>query len=116
MPRTLKESVKVNRLPSLSESGADVKDHLLCLNRSTANTGPEWFERTLLQLDASLLSAQNDDNGIKPDNDRRIPLHIWWGWQDGMVPRKGQRESLATCLHFTSEAWLKHSSVAEQYT
>jgi hypothetical protein len=67
-------------------------DHLLCLNRGTINTGPEWYQKTLLQLDARLLAAQ--DGTIK----RRIPLQIWWGWQDGMVPRQGQRESLTSNL------------------
>lgn len=80
---------------------AETPDHLLCLNRGTANTGPEWFERALLQLDASLLSVQGEGQKSDSQNDRRIPLHIWWGWQDGMVPRKGQRESLQ--LGFT---WL----------
>lgn len=71
-------------------------DHLLCLNRAQANTGPEWFERTLLQLDASLLAAQGGTL------DRRIQLHVWWGWQDSMVPRKGQRACLLS--HRSSKA------------
>jgi len=60
-----------------------MKDHLICLNRLNANTGPEWIEDTLTQLDSTLLSAQVGER-------RKIPLHIWWGWLDGMVPRKGQ--------------------------
>jgi hypothetical protein len=72
---------------SRREDHAQILDHLLCLNRGTANTGPEWFEKTLLQLDARLLAAQ--DGKVR----RRIPLDIWWGWQDGMVPRPGQCSS-----------------------
>ena len=85
------------------EQRADDLDHLLCLNRSNANTGPEWFERTLLQLDASLLDSQDHKQENGSEKGRRIPLHIWWGWQDGMVPRKGQREYCV--LHLASEHW-----------
>ena len=56
------------------------------MNRLNANTGPEWIQDALNQLDATLLSAQVGER-------RRIPLHIWWGWLDGMVPRKGQCRS-----------------------
>jgi hypothetical protein len=64
-----------------------VLDHLICLNRLNANTGPEWIENALLDLDARVSVSQEGSVS------RRIPIHIWWGWLDGMVPRKGQCES-----------------------
>jgi len=65
------------------------QDHLLCLNRGASNTGHEWFEQTLSTLDERLLSAQEKGSG-KEGKRRRLKMHVWWGWQDGMVPRKGQ--------------------------
>lgn len=92
MPRTLRVSVKVRQLYALGTLAHKLigADHLLCLNRGTADSGSEWIERTLLQLDATLIAAQGgkEDDGAPA----RIPLHIWWGWQDSMVPRKGQCE------------------------
>jgi len=67
-------------------------DHLICLNRLNANTGPDWVENALRKLSARILVEQ--DGSIS----RRIPLQIWWGWLDGMVPRKGQCRSLMKSL------------------
>jgi hypothetical protein len=90
-----------------------MKDHLICLNRLNANTGPEWIENILNELDKSFATAQSStstrhiadtlvdqkDGGRMPE--RRIPLSVWWGWHDLMVPRPGQCESPLYSLAFS---------------
>jgi hypothetical protein len=90
-----------------------MKDHLICLNRLNANTGPEWIENILNELDTSFATAQSStstlheadmqvdqkDEGRMPE--RRIPLNVWWGWHDLMVPRPGQCESPLYSLAFS---------------
>lgn len=68
---------------------ADLSEHLQCLNRGTVDTGPEWFEANVSAMVAEIVSARNAAGNPAA----RLRLDIWWGWQDGMVPRQGQRES-----------------------
>ncbi|ORY35505.1 Alpha/Beta hydrolase protein [Naematelia encephala] len=56
------------------------QEHLICLNRGSMDTGPEWLEGSISALSGLLASSHTSP----------LSCEIWWGWQDGMVPRKGQ--------------------------
>lgn len=73
-------------------------DHLLCLNRGSS-TGHEWFERTLGSLEDTLVRSR-----LQSEKKQPLVVHIWWGWQDGMVPRQGQGMS-----NFNSGDWVSGS-------
>ncbi|GFZ50912.1 hypothetical protein JCM24511_08670 [Saitozyma sp. JCM 24511] len=80
------------------------QEHLLCLNRGSSDTGPEWFVKAVADLAGAIVAAQGAgsetprtkpaaEKAQSPDSSAvRCPLDIqlWWGWKDGMVPRKGQ--------------------------
>jgi hypothetical protein len=61
-----------------------VAEQMICLNRGPTNTGPEWFEATISALAGTIRSEQ------RGRHIERLKIDIWWGLQDGMVPRKGQ--------------------------
>ncbi|ORX38407.1 Alpha/Beta hydrolase protein [Kockovaella imperatae] len=75
-------------------NGGVGQEHLLCLNRGPENTGHEWLENSVADLARVLADAQstgrrrNEDDGLPIP--RPLNVHIWWGWEDGMVPRQGQ--------------------------
>jgi hypothetical protein len=80
-------SPSILMIPDISQ------EHLQCLNRGPTDTGPEWMEANFSALAAALTNAQA---GEKKDEDiKRIPrpldVQLFWGWEDRMVPRKGQR-------------------------
>lgn len=95
-------------------------EHLVCLNRGPRDTGEVWLQTALSDLAATIQFAQGslspassaeklasnslqtgqaneaDEsgagghvNGVKDP----LEMHVWWGWMDDMVVRKGQRES-----------------------
>jgi hypothetical protein len=70
----------------------ELEEHLQCLNRGSTDTGPEWMEANLLAVSAALLSAQEIQTGGRIP--RPLDVQLFWGWEDQMVPRKGQREPL----------------------
>lgn len=76
------------------------QEHLLCLNRGGANTGSEWFVREI----AAVAMA------VKEAGSSRLSLDVWWGGQDGMVPRNGQGRLFALIL-LTVE-WLNKAFAA----
>ncbi|KAK4687023.1 hypothetical protein P7C73_g3105, partial [Tremellales sp. Uapishka_1] len=67
-------------------------EHMICLDRNGANTGPVWFESTVQSLADQLRRAASTDTG-EPASDTEIParlkIDVWWGAKDGMVPRNG---------------------------
>lgn len=81
---------------------------MLCLNRGEIDTGPAWFTEEIGAVAAALRKAQGKD-GEKGKVDK-LPLDIWWGGQDGMVPRNGQGE-LRWSDELTAE-WLNKSFAA----
>ncbi|OWZ37645.1 hypothetical protein C351_04511 [Cryptococcus neoformans c8] len=101
-----------------AENGQGIgQDHLLCLNRGPRDTGGEWLQTALSDLAATIQFAQEalvpetaaeklarnslqtgqaneaDETGTTGHvNAVEYPLeiHVWWGWMDDMVVRKGQ--------------------------
>lgn len=92
----------------------------MCLNRGPRDTGGEWLQTALSDLAATIQFAQEalvpetaaenlarnslqigqaneaDETGTTGHvNAVEYPLemHVWWGWMDDMVVRKGQCES-----------------------
>ena len=61
-----------------------IVDHLLCLNREGANTGPEWFETTIAAVAKQVREAQSKDEPVD------LPVNLWWGMKDAMVPAGGR--------------------------
>jgi hypothetical protein len=100
--------VRVSLLDSYR--GLSEAEHLLCLNRGPSDTGPDWFVKAVADLAGAIVAAQSagsetatsrvtEEKTQSPDSSAvRCPLdlQVWWGWKDGMVPRKGQREPSPT--------------------
>ncbi|WVQ95057.1 hypothetical protein IAU59_002149 [Kwoniella sp. CBS 9459] len=86
------------------------QEHLICLNRGPEDTGSQWLESATADLASTIEFAQIGDEDdtfrrkpdvgeISEDKDKElksrtvpspISVHVWWGWEDDMVPRKGQ--------------------------
>lgn len=64
------------------------QEHLVCLNRGPTDTGYLHLERAVDQLAKQLRSRQAVDG--TQESPVPLDIRIWWGWQDTMVPRKGQ--------------------------
>ncbi|KAK8854694.1 hypothetical protein IAR55_003433 [Kwoniella newhampshirensis] len=91
-----------------AENGQGIgQEHLICLNRGPIDTGAKWLETATSDLAATIefaqLSSSNKVEKADPHENRLIagdtqrkevphPLmvDVWWGWEDDMVPRKGQ--------------------------
>ncbi|OCF31536.1 hypothetical protein I316_06735 [Kwoniella heveanensis BCC8398] len=94
-----------------AENGQGIgQEHLICLNRGPEDTGSKWLETAVSDLAATIDFAQIGDQEEtaslesatgaataekdKETKNRRVPVpidvHVWWGWEDDMVPRKGQ--------------------------
>ncbi|OCF44038.1 hypothetical protein I317_02146 [Kwoniella heveanensis CBS 569] len=94
-----------------AENGQGIgQEHLICLNRGPEDTGSKWLETAVSDLAATIDFAQIGDQEEtaslesatgaataekdKETKNRRAPVpidvHVWWGWEDDMVPRKGQ--------------------------
>ncbi|ADV23567.1 hypothetical protein I305_01473 [Cryptococcus gattii E566] len=101
-----------------AENGQGIgQEHLVCLNRGPRDTGEVWLQTALSDLAATIQFAQGslspassaeklasnslrtgqaneaDEsgagghvNGVKDP----LEMHVWWGWMDDMVVRKGQ--------------------------
>lgn len=61
------------------------QEHLICLNRGPVDTGHVWLEQTITKLSTLLRSSTP-----KGEKKAVLDVHVWWGWEDNMVPRKGQ--------------------------
>lgn len=73
----------------LENAGGVGQEHLQCLNRGPVDTGPKWFQKSIADL-ASVLQTRESSAGDADDEGRRLEMHVWWGWEDTMVPRNGQ--------------------------
>lgn len=69
-------------------------EHLLCLNRAGARSGPEWFVNEVTRLAAEIRHqrASEDASAVAPwDKPARLTISVWWGGEDSMVPSNGQQ-------------------------
>ncbi|WRT68510.1 uncharacterized protein IL334_005486 [Kwoniella shivajii] len=82
-----------------AENGQGIgQEHLICLNRGPEETGAKWLEIAVKDLADTIQFAQSDEIGDTPLEDSNIikeiqspiEIDVWWGWEDEMVPRKGQ--------------------------
>nr|XP_031864044.1 uncharacterized protein CI109_000688 [Kwoniella shandongensis]KAA5531116.1 hypothetical protein CI109_000688 [Kwoniella shandongensis] len=97
-----------------AENGQGIgQEHLICLNRGPNDTGAKWLEIATSDLAATIDFAQLGESssssvskslreGQQPPKDgneveaekKTVPnpliVDVWWGWEDDMVPRKGQ--------------------------
>ncbi|KAL7422437.1 hypothetical protein Q5752_003085 [Cryptotrichosporon argae] len=56
------------------------EEHMICLNRAGLDTGAAWFEATASALGGAMRARR-----------AILRIGIWWGTEDGMVPRNGQK-------------------------
>ncbi|WWC90593.1 uncharacterized protein L201_005529 [Kwoniella dendrophila CBS 6074] len=83
------------------------QEHLICLNRGPEETGSQWLQNSIRELADTIEFAQVEDRFSHNDRTKNgkeqeqrgnektkvsypIEINVWWGWQDDMVPRKGQ--------------------------
>ncbi|WVF67572.1 hypothetical protein IAT40_002330 [Kwoniella sp. CBS 6097] len=103
-------SCLTNAYMSAENSQGIGQEHLLCLSRGPEDTGSKWLETAASDLAATIEFAQVGEkhdtalpsstfgaasaekgNGLKSKTvPSPIDVHVWWGWEDDMVPRKGQ--------------------------
>lgn len=77
---------------------------MICLNRGTDDTGYQWLERSVEALSENLGKA----GATRPLN-----MQVWWGWQDAMVPRPGQRERPRASKHGADDVVWFNRTVSE---
>lgn len=88
------------------------QEHLICLNRGPVDTGHIWLEQTITTLATKLQTAGMD----RPGTEKGLPLidvDVWWGWEDNMVPRKGQLWFNKTLGRYPREMRLKVHDVPD---
>lgn len=75
------------------------QEHLLCLGKGVRGSGASkigskaWYAETIGGLRAAPPNSMGEANtkGVAP----RIQVYVWWGDEDGMVPRKARGVSLS---------------------
>lgn len=77
------------RSPSSTDSDAEGNKRGARQRGARDGDGEGGRERTDSPSSNSTTISRSSGPGIVPD---KLPIDVWWGGQDGMVPRNGQRE------------------------
>lgn len=93
-----------------SDHGGFAQDYLLCLNRVPGEEyGAEYFKTGIRDVERMVANRkkerQGQGQGEGEREGQRLKVEMWWGDQDGMVPKAGRGEFIRVRVESQSQRY-----------